>query len=105
MSERIAVFEKMLEDDPGATMVMFGLANEYLKSGQTDKGIETLERYLKFGVDEGAAYGMLAKAYESQGNTEKARESYEKGIEIALAHNHPTMAEDFRFELENNFDD
>ncbi|HUF02640.1 MAG TPA: tetratricopeptide repeat protein [Aridibacter sp.] len=105
MSNRIDVFEKMLEDDPGATMVMFGLANEYLNAGETEKGIATLERYLKFGVDEGAAYGMLAKAYEELGDPGQAKAAYEKGIEVALAHGHPSMAEDFRFTLENAYDD
>lgn len=95
----------MLEDDPGATMVMFGLANEYLKAGETEKGIEMLERYLNFGVDEGAGYGMLAKALIESGETEKAKISYQKGIETALAHGHPSMAEDYRFTLENEFDD
>ena len=103
MSHRIEVFEQMLEDDPGATMVMFGLANEYLKAGKTGKGIETLERYLKFGVDEGAAYGMLAKAYEEEGESEKAKAAYKKGIEVSLAHGHPSMAEDYRFTLENDY--
>lgn len=105
MSQRIAVFEKMLEDDPGATMVLFGLANEYLKAGHTQKGIDTLERYLKFGVDEGAAYGMLAKACEELGDREKAKAAYEKGIEVALAHGHPTMAEDYRFTLDEEYGD
>jgi predicted Zn-dependent protease len=103
MSHRIEVFEAMLLDDPGNTMVMFGLANEYLKSGDTAKGIAMLERYLKFGEDEGAAYGMLAKAYEESGESGKARDAYEKGIEVALAHGHPSMAEDYRFTLENDY--
>lgn len=103
MSNRIEVFEAMLLDDPGNTMVMFGLANEYLKAGSREKGIEILERYLKFGEDEGAAYGMLAKAYEEEGDRDKARSAYEKGIEVALAHGHPSMAEDYRFTLDNDY--
>lgn len=103
MTNRIEVFEAMLLDDPGNTMVMFGLANEYIKAGQTEKGIETLERYLKFGVDEGAAYGMLARAYESAGDAAKAKAAYEKGIEVSIAHGHPSMAEDYRFTLENDY--
>ncbi|MCO6510020.1 MAG: tetratricopeptide repeat protein [Aridibacter famidurans] len=105
MSHRIEVFEQMLEDDPGATMVMFGLANEYLKAGETEKSVAMFERYLKFGTDEGAGYGMLAKALEELGDRDKARAAYEKGIETALAHGHPSMAEDFRFTLENEYGD
>lgn len=95
----------MLEDDPGATMVMFGLANEYLKAGMTEKAVATFERYLKFGTDEGAGYGMLAKACEELGDPERAKAAYEKGIEVALAHGHPTMAEDFRETLESDYGD
>lgn len=105
MSHRIEVFERMLEDDPGATMVMFGLANEYLKAGETEKSIAMLERYLKFGTDEGAGYGMLAKACEELGDRAKAKAAYKKGVEVALSHGHPSMAEDFRFTLENEYDD
>jgi len=42
----------MLLDDPANTMVMFGLAKEYEKSGQTAEMIETLERYLAVADDD-----------------------------------------------------
>ena len=90
----------MLESDPANTMVLFGLANEYLKSGETAKGIATLESYLEQADDEGAAWGMLSKAYEESGEKDKAAESLEKGIETALRHGHPTMAEEFRARLQ-----
>lgn len=94
----------MLEADPENTMVMFGIANEYQKAGMTAETIEALERYLSVADDEGAAYGMLARAYEQSGDSGKAKAAYEKGIEAALAHGHPSMAEDFRFTLENDYE-
>lgn len=99
MSNRIEVFEQMIAGDPENTMVLFGLANEYLKGGDNQKGIETLEIYLEKADDEGAAYGMLAKAYEETGKTEKAKSALEKGIQVALAHGHPTMAGEFQERL------
>lgn len=105
MSDRIEVFKQMLESDPENTMVMFGLANEYQKAGMAAETIESLERYLALADDEGAAYGMLARAYEQAGESEKAKAAYEKGIEVSLAHGHPSMAEDYRFTLENDYDD
>ena len=105
MSDRIEVFKQMLETDPENTMVMFGLANEYLKAENYADGIETLEKYLKFGTDEGAAYGMLAKAYEATDESEKAKAAYEKGIEVSMANGHPTMAEDYRHTLEIDYVD
>lgn len=105
MQNRIEVFKQMLESDPDNTMVLFGLANEYQKQEDWQKTIETLENYLEKADDEGAAYGMLAKAYERSGEREKAREIYEKGIEVSNAHGHPSMAQDFQETLELDYAD
>ena len=90
----------MLETDPTNAMVLFGLAKEYEKLGQAEEVIELLEDYIAKADDEGNAYGSLAKAYDALGNHEKAKEIYKKGIEISLAHGHPTMADDYKFNLE-----
>ena len=47
----------MTENDPENPTVLFGLANEYVKAENHAEAIATLEAYLKFGTDEGAAYG------------------------------------------------
>lgn len=95
----------MIESDPSNTMVLFGLAKEYEKLGQAEEVIKLLEDYLVKADDEGNAYGSLAKAYDALGNREKAREIYAKGIEVSLAHGHPTMAGDYQFNLEMLNDD
>ena len=103
--DRIKVFEQMLDSDPENTMVMFGLAKEYEKTGEHAKVIETLEKYLANADDEGNAYGTLAAAYEKLGQREKAIETYQNGIEVSLAHGHPSMANDYRMTLEMDFAD
>jgi len=65
--------------------------------------IAILVQYLELADDAGAAWGMLARAYESEGDSGKAKEAYEKGIEASLAHGHPSMAEDFRFALDSDY--
>lgn len=100
MQNRIEVFKQMLAADPSNTMVLFGLAKEHEKLGQAEEVIKLLEEYLEKSDDEGNAYGSLAKAYDALGNREKAREVYQKGIEVSLAHGHPTMAGDYKFNLE-----
>ena len=105
MSSRVEVFEQMLSADPGNAMVMFGLAKEYEKAGRDGDVIEMLTRYLAAHDDEGNAYGMLAGAYERAGNREEARKTYERGIEVARAHGHPSMAEDYRMTLESDYED
>ncbi len=102
-ASRIEIFEQMLAGEPANTMVLFGLAKEYEKTGNDSKVIETLERYLAAADDEGNAYGMLARAYERTQQKEKARATYQRGIDVAMAHGHPGMAEEYRVILESEF--
>ena len=105
MSSRVEVFEQMLASDPANAMVMFGLAKEYEKAGRDADVIGMLTRYLAAHDDEGNAYGMLARAYERTGDRDAARKTYERGIEAARAHGHPSMAEDYRMTLETEYDE
>ena len=100
---RIEIFEQMLAADPANTVVLFGLAKEHEKTGDDAKVIETLERYLAAADDQGNAYGMLARAYERNEQREKARDTYARGAEVAAAHGHPGMAQEYREILENEF--
>lgn len=93
---RIEIFEKMLAADPANTVVLFGLAKEHEKSGDDAKVIETLERYLAAADDEGNAYGMLARAYERTNQSDMARVAYTRGVDAAMSHGHPSMAEEYR---------
>ena len=105
MQNRIEVFRQMLDADPENTMVMFGLAKEYEKLGQYTEVIELLESYLAKTDDEGNAYGVLAKAYDQTGNREKAIETYTKGINVSMAHSHPSMANEYKMTLDLDFGD
>ena len=105
MTDRIEVFKQMLEVEPENTMVMFGLAKEYEKLGQTAEVIILLENYLAKADDEGNAYGMLAKAYEQDGERERAKTTYEKGIEVSNAHGHPSMANDYQMTIDLDYSD
>ena len=105
MNDRIEVFKQMLASDPANTMVMFGLAKEYEKLGQSAEVIALLENYIAQADDEGNAYGMLAKAYEQNGERERAKATYEKGIEVSNAHGHPSMAQDYQMMLEMDYSD
>ena len=105
MQNRIEVFRQMLETDADNTMVMFGLAKEYEKLGQYTDVIELLETYLDKADDEGNAYGVLAKAYDQTGNREKAIETYQKGIDVSMAHGHPSMANEYQMTLDLDYAD
>ena len=105
MTNRIEVFKQMLESDTTNTIVLFGLGNEYLNAENYAEAIPVLENYLNKADDEGAAYGMLAKAYQKIGESEKAKLAYEKGIEVSNAHGHPSMAQDYRMTLDLDYAD
>ena len=98
-ASRIDIFKQMLVSDPINSSILFGLAKEYEKVGQTEGLIETLERYLAIADDEGNAFGMLARAYEQAEKRDQAKETYQRGIDAATAHGHPSMAEEYRTAL------
>jgi len=104
-ASRLDILRMMHESDPDNTAVMFGLAKEYEKAGRFDEVIETLTLYLERADDEGNAYGMLASAYLKTGRRDGARKAFEKGAEVALAHGHPSMAEDYRVAVETEFEE
>jgi len=105
MQSRIEVFRQMIESDPDNTMVMFGLAKEYEKLGQYDDVIDVLEKYLSKADDEGNAYGTLATAFDKTGQREKAVETLKKGIDVSMAHGHPSMANEYKMTLDLDYAD
>ncbi|HEX8140723.1 MAG TPA: tetratricopeptide repeat protein [Pyrinomonadaceae bacterium] len=104
-SSRIETFKQMLESDPENSLVRFGLANEYLKAEQYEAAAAALSDYLQRADDEGAAYGMLARALEKLGRRDQARQAYERGIAASEKHGHPSMAEDYRMTLATDYED
>jgi predicted Zn-dependent protease len=104
-ASRIDTFKQMLESDPENALVRFGLANEYLKAEQYTEAIAALTDYLERADDEGAAYGMLARALERVGRREDARRALERGIAASEKHGHPSMAEDYRMTLASDYED
>jgi len=105
MIDRISIFRQMLESDPDNTMVMFGLAKEYEKTNEHEKVIALLENYLASYDDEGNAYGVLANAYLHSGDRAKALETYQKGIDVSMAHGHPSMANEYRMTIDLDLND
>lgn len=91
----------MMERRPDDARLRFGLALEYLGAGRTEDGVRELRAYLDASEDEGNAWGRLGAALRELGRDGEARDAYRKGVEAALRHGHPTMAEEFREVLED----
>jgi len=100
VSDRIQALRRMVEGRPDDPRARFGLAVEYLSAGRTAEGVDALEAYLEIADDEGNAWGRLAGALLELGRVDEARAAWQRGIEVSLAHGHPTMAEEFRAALE-----
>lgn len=94
-NDRIAALQRMLEKNPQDSRVRFGLAAEYEKLGDWRRTAELLTGYLDATDDEGNAWGRLGHALRQLGRDDDARAAYQRGIDAANRHGHPTMAMEF----------
>ncbi len=97
---RIEQLKVLIDKDPNNPLGRYGLANELFKSELFEDAIVEINEYLKLKDDEGAVYRMLAECYVKTGNIEEAKQTYQKGVEAANRHGHPSMAEEFEEALE-----
>ena len=98
---RISALQNLLAKNPNDTRALFGLANEFEKAERWNDVVDHLGRYLQLADDEGNAYGRLAHALRVTGRDGEAKETYRRGIEVARAHGHPSMAAEFEEILES----
>jgi len=82
-SDRMRKLQSLLEKQPGDTFLLYGIALEYKKAGQTLEAIEYLDRVI--GIDPGYCYAYHQKGliHESTGNADSARQTYREGIAAA----------------------
>jgi E3 SUMO-protein ligase RanBP2 len=90
----------LLAKNPNDPRAHFGLAAEYEKLELWDAVVEELQQYLALTEDQGNAYGRLGKAFLKAGRQDEAHDAYQKGIEQAMRHGHPSMASEFQQILE-----
>lgn len=100
MATVIEDFEAVVQQDPDNALARYMLANEYQKAGMYERTVRQIRVYLQLQEDQGAAYRMLGQSLEKLGCIDEARRAYEKGIEQAMKHAHPGMADEFRQYLE-----
>jgi folate-binding protein YgfZ len=83
--DKIAMFIEALKYNPQDPLGNFGLGSAYLELKQYQEAIEPLERTIQAQPKHSVAYLSLGKAWEGLNQPEKAREVYQKGIEVAAA--------------------
>lgn len=93
--DRIAALQKLLDRNPDDPRAHFGLAAEYERLGRWDLVAQEMEAYLARATDQGNGWGRLGNALRRLGRDDGARSAYQKGIDAAREHGHPTMAAEF----------
>lgn len=79
--ERLRRLLQMLENEPNDPFLHYAVAMEY-KQNLPARALQMLEHLAEFYPDYTATYYQLAEMYREQGQREKAKAVYEKGMEI-----------------------
>ena len=88
----IAALEQLLAKEPNDPFILYGLANEHAKAGDTDLAVGYFDRCLAADPSYCYAYYHKARALHAAGRTPAALESIEAGI-IAAARDAHARAE------------
>ncbi len=82
-SDRLETLLQFVKSNPQDAFVRYGLAQEYVNRGQLEKAVEEFNTLLANHADYQAAYYHAGQTYLKLGRKQEARESFEKGIELA----------------------
>jgi tetratricopeptide (TPR) repeat protein len=72
----------MLAQDPANAFARYGLAMELVKTGELESAVGEFRALLEHNPNYAAAYFHGGQVLEKLGDVERAREFYEKGIEV-----------------------
>jgi tetratricopeptide (TPR) repeat protein len=80
MTDRIGQLQKMLENEPGDTFCLYGLAMEYAKLGKHEQAVEWFDRTLAGDPNYCYAYFHKAKSQEQLGDMAAASQTLRHGL-------------------------
>ena len=83
MSERLEKLQRMLEREPDDPFLLYGIALEHKKLGDSEKAIEFLDRTIARDAGCCYAYHQKGLVYESAGDVESAKRAYRAGVAAA----------------------
>ncbi|KAF1056830.1 MAG: hypothetical protein GAK44_00067 [Pseudomonas delhiensis] len=77
--------EKMLAKGMDNSLLRFGLGKGYLDAGEAGKAAQHLQRCVEQDPKYSAAWKLLGKALQAQGDTDGARNAWTQGLTAAQA--------------------
>lgn len=78
--------EKMLAKGVDNALLRFGLGKSWLDEGNAAEAAVHLQRCIDFDPKYSAAWKLLGKAYQAQGDLTAARQAWQQGLDAAKAH-------------------
>ena len=79
---RLEVLQEFVAASPSDSFARYGLAQEYLNRGETEKALAEFRELLRVNPNYAAAYYHGGRALEKLGRLDEARELYRQGIEV-----------------------
>ena len=83
MTDRKAMLEEFLRENPNDAFARYGLALEYVKAGEIEAGLREFKTLLEKNPDYTAAYQMAGQTLASAGRSEEAVKMLSDGIACA----------------------
>jgi Tfp pilus assembly protein PilF len=80
---RIEILNQLLRDNPSNAFARYGLAMEYVKSGDLESAVREFDAVLGTDASYAAAYFHGGQAFEKLGRLDRARDYYRRGIAAA----------------------
>ncbi|ARS47043.1 hypothetical protein PSMEN_01080 [Ectopseudomonas mendocina] len=77
--------EKMLAKGMDNALLRFGLGKAHLDAGNAAQAAEHLQRCVEFDPGYSAAWKLLGKALQAEGDIEAARRAWQQGLNAAQA--------------------
>jgi Tfp pilus assembly protein PilF len=84
-STRFEVLQSMVEQNPADAFSRFGLAMEYVNSGDLENAVDQFVKLLDHNPTYAAAYYHGGQTLQKLGRIDEAKGLYRKGIEVTSA--------------------
>jgi tetratricopeptide (TPR) repeat protein len=80
MATRLETLQKMLEKQPNDSFLLYGIAMEFKKSGQSGEALTMLAKVIEADSGHGYAWFQRGQIEESRGDIAAAKAAYTAGI-------------------------